>query len=156
MNTNGTTTTDEAPTTARTVAEIIAGGDPLEILNAKMPDWLQAGDPGFADRMVERAQLEEAREQIEDEVAYARVLARRFALPEKAWPGTATDPRRAAWRDVLWDRARAAAETLRYDGLDRKRPAAGSPEFERASKALATASRAVALLQEEDDVIHAR
>jgi hypothetical protein len=111
------------------------------------PDW---------SRLYEREKaIGEAQARVSDEIAYARVLARRSELPDRQWTD-ATDLRREAWRDALWTIARKAVSALEDRGADKKRPACGSPEFTALSDALDAAHNAISLLKREDDALHGR
>lgn len=83
------------------------------------------------------------REEIQDEVAYARVLARRGWVPREEWIFEHDDPRMEAWQGV----ARARAESAAQRALDLLADGVPSRLFE-VGGALKEAAAAVSLLAE--------
>lgn len=115
-------------------------------MDHNQPGWAKAYDRSIA--------IESAQEQVRDEIAFARVLARRGELPDTDWPHD--DPRRDAWRDVLWALVKQATRAIDRASIRDKRPATRSPEFTRVASAFDEASSALGLLQREDNLIHGR
>lgn len=81
------------------VLEPVKGAARL-VLEAETPEWPKHNAENYYELMAERERIIAAREAMRDEVAMARVLARRGSQPEPEWRKEADDPRLEAWREV--------------------------------------------------------
>ena len=70
-----------------------------------VPNYPEHEDPNYKQIQARRDAIRAAKDRMDDETAYARVLARR-GLPAEAWPEG--DPRLDAWRSILWERLPAS------------------------------------------------
>jgi hypothetical protein len=124
---------------------------PAEILAMPLPHF-RTSEKGW-ERLWDREKaIKSLKARLEDELAYARVLARQGELPEGDWK--AEDPRRQEWRKACWALARAAVEQVK--DMDDERPTLDSPAFQKLAEVFEEANGALTLLRSEDDAIRGR
>lgn len=89
-------------------------------LEAVTPKWPEHTAADYAERMAERDAVIQARDAMHDEVAMARVFARRGTAPEPEWLKESDDPRMEAYRTIFAERLKDLVEqieTARSHGL---------------------------------------
>lgn len=122
----------------QTASEILAAPiPPLPAADLNTQEWLRLSR--------ERIEIIEAKNRLDDELAYARVLARRLEKPDDlTWPLQRDDLRRCEWRNTLW---LVVERQLRFD-----LPEAPTTEVvEQLAERVDVAARALELLNLEND-----
>lgn len=100
--------------------------------------------------------VERLKSALEDELSYARVIARRGQFPDASWPRYQStvpsgeqDPRREEWRNEVWRMACAARKKVETLDLNDKRPDDPAKFAESVADSLAAFVKSVNMLRDE-------